>query len=177
MKAEFSRLLPLGEVGAGIVRRIEASASELAMLAERFDLRALESLVAGYDIVPVPGGIRVSGTVSGTATQVCVVSDDDVAASVEDSVDLLLLRGAGFGAEEVELDAGACDVLPLEGDSIDLGEITAQSFGLALDPYPRAPAERLEAARKKLLSEEEAARRAAAERAASTPFAMLKRRD
>ena len=34
--------------------------------------------------------------------------------------------------------AEALDVLPIEQDSIDLGEAVAQSLFLALDPYPRA---------------------------------------
>ena len=66
-------------------------------------------------------------------------------------------------------------MLPIEGRSIDLGEAAAQSLGLALDPYPRAGAEALAAARRRLLSEEAAAEREAAEKARANPFAVLKR--
>ncbi len=78
-------------------------------------------------------------------------------------------------AEEVELAGTDLDVLPLEGDALDLGEAVAQSLGLALDPYPRASDEVRAAAARFVLSEAEAEAIAAADKAAASPFAALRR--
>ena len=164
--SEFSRLLSLDAIGDGVTRTIEAAPAERAALARRFDLRDIAVLSATLTASPAPDGVRVGGHVVADATQACAVSGEDVPARVDERFEVLLLRDIG-AAEEVELDAGGCDVLPLEGGAVDLGEIAAQSFGLALDPYPRASDEVIAAARRLLTSEEEA-------RAASNPFAALK---
>lgn len=173
--SEFVRLLSLDEVGAGIERRITANPEERAALAERFDIRALDRLEAILTAAPAPGGVRVTGRVEGEVVQACVTSGEDVPARIDEPVDLLFLHDLGQGGEEIELHEGDCDVLPIEGRSIDLGEVAAQTFGLALDPYPHADPEVLAAARRRLLSEEEAAEREAAEKAQASPFAALKR--
>lgn len=172
---EFSRMLTLDEIGAGIERRIEANPAERAALADRFDLRALDRLEAVLTAAPAPGGVRVTGRVRAAVVQACVTSGEDVPATLDEPLELLFLHDVDGRAEEVELHAADCDVLPLEGRSIDLGEAAAQTLGLALDPYPRADAATLEAVRRRLLSEEEAAAREAAEKAASNPFSVLKR--
>ena len=173
--SEFVRMLGLDEIGAGVERRIAANAEERAALAARFDLRALDRLKAVLTATPAPGGVRVAGRVEAEAVQACVISGEDVPARIDEPVDLLFLHDVGEGGEEIELHEVDCDVLPIEGRSIDLGEAAAQSLGLALDPYPRAGAEALAAARRRLLSEEEAAEREAAEKARANPFAVLKR--
>lgn len=173
--SEFSRLLTLDEIGAGIERRIEANAEERSALADRFDLRALDRLEVVLTAAPAPGGVRVTGRVQAAAVQACVTSGEDVHAAVNEPVALLFLHDMDGRADEVELHEADCDVLPIEGRAIDIGEAAAQTFGLALDPYPRADAATLEAARRRLISEEEAAAREAAEKAAGNPFAALKR--
>ena len=173
--SEFMRPLGLDEIGAGIERRIAANPEERAALAARFDVRALDRLEAVLTAAPAPGGVRVTGRVEGDAVQACVTSGEDVPARIDEPVELLFLQNLGPDGEEIELHEGDCDVLPLEGRSIDLGEVAAQTFGLALDPYPHAAPEVLAAARRRLLSEEEAAAREAAEKAQANPFAALKR--
>lgn len=173
--SEFMRPLVLDEVGAGVERRIAANAEERAALAGRFDLRALDRLEAVLTAAPAPGGVRVTGRVEGEAVQVCATSGEDVPARIDEPVELLFLHDLGQGGDEIELHEVDCDVLPIEGRSIDLGEAAAQTFGLALDPYPRADAETLAAARRRLISEEEAAEREAAQKANANPFAVLKR--
>jgi uncharacterized metal-binding protein YceD (DUF177 family) len=173
--SEFMRMLTLDEIGAGVERRITASADERVALAARFDLRALDRLEATLTATPAPGGVRVTGRVEADAVQACVTSGEDVPARIDEPVDLLFLHDLGRAGDEIELHEGDCDVLPIEGRGIDLGEAAAQTFGLALDPYPHADAETLAAARRRLLSEEEAAEREAAEKANANPFAALKR--
>lgn len=173
--SEFMRPLALDEVGAGVERRIAANAEERAALAARFDLRALDRLEAALTATAAPGGVRVTGRVEGDVVQACVTSGEDVPGRIDEPVGLLFLHHLGEAGEEVELHEVDCDVLPIEGRNIDLGEVAAESLGLALDPYPRADAETLAAARRRLISEEEAAEREAAEKANANPFAVLKR--
>lgn len=173
MSVEFTRIVPLGDIGEPVERRIDANAAERAAVARRFDLRALDALSGRFIVAAAPGGVRVTGAVTARAAQACVISGEDVPAVIGEPVDLMFL-GAADSAGEVELAAGDCDVLPVEGRGIDLGEIAAQTLGLALDPYPRAEAAKLAAARTLLLSEEEAARQAAVK---ANPFAVLKRGD
>ncbi len=173
--SEFVRLLSLDEVGAGIERRITANAEERAALAARFDLSGLDRLEATLTATPAHGGVRITGRIEADAVQTCVTSGEDVPARVNEPVELLFVHNIGEAGEEVELHEADCDVLPIEGRNIDLGEAAAQTFGLALDPYPHADADALAAARKRLLSEEEAAEREAAEKANANPFSALKR--
>src|SRR3546814_14812679 len=54
--------------------------------------------------------------------------------------DLRFLRDvdAPVGEEdEIEIGSDDLDLLPLEGDRVDLGEATVQTVSLALDPLPR----------------------------------------
>ena len=64
---------------------------------------------------------------------------------------------------EIELSSADLDVEPLEGDIVDLGEITAQAFALGLDPYPRSAVSVAG-----VISEDEAV-------ALRSPFAVLKK--
>ena len=81
-------------------------------------------------------------TLRGTAQQACVASGEPVPASIEDSFRIRFVAETGYDAEaevEVELDADDCDTLFHDGRAIDLGEAVAESFALALDPFPRSP--------------------------------------
>src|SRR3546814_12300017 len=88
-----------------------------------------------------------------------------VPAASAEPFDLRILRDgdAPVGEEEeIEIGSDDLDLLPLEGDRIDLGEAAVQTLSLALDPFPRHPdADRI-LAQKGVLSEE-----------AAGPFAAL----
>lgn len=177
MKPEFSRVVRLSDIGsAPRPEHIEAGPAERAALVERFGLASLDRLEADLGVRREAAGVRVKGRVKGEGAQVCVVSGEPVPTRIDEAVDLLFATNAPAARpdEEIELAETDLDILPLEGESIDLGEAVAQSFGLALDPYPHAPEEVLAAARRKLLTEEEAEARAAAEKAARNPFRVLK---
>lgn len=174
---EFSRVVRLSDIGsAPRPEHIEARPAERDALIERFGLASLDRLEADLSIRREAAGIRVQGRVRADAAQVCVVSGEPVPTRVDEPVDLLFSTHASAARpdEEVELSETDLDILPLEGEAADLGEAVAQSFGLALDPYPHASDEVLAAARKRLLSEEEAEARAAADKAARNPFRVLK---
>jgi len=43
----------------------------------------------------------------------------------------------GSNSVEVEIDPTDDEPEPLLGETLDIGEVVAEQFGLALDPYPR----------------------------------------
>jgi uncharacterized metal-binding protein YceD (DUF177 family) len=174
---ELSRVVRLSDVGsAPRPERIEARPAERAALVDRFGLAALDRLEADMSVRREAVGVRVQGRVRAAGAQVCVVSAEPVPFDIDEPVDLLFAQHASPARpdEEVELSETDLDVLPLEGEAIDLGEAAAQSFGLALDPYPRCSEEVLADARKRLLTEEQAEAQAAADKAARNPFRVLK---
>ncbi len=170
---EFSRPVRVRDIG-GVVRdeALMARPAERAALAERFGLLTLDRLTATLALRQGVAGIDVRGQLEAAGTQPCAVSGEPVPFALTEPVALQYSADLPE-AEELELSETDLDILPLEGDEIDLGEAVAQSLGLALDPYPRAPAElRAEAARF-IISEEEAAARAEAAKTAANPFSAL----
>jgi uncharacterized metal-binding protein YceD (DUF177 family) len=163
MIPEFSRQFRAHDVG-GMVRQqmIEADPVEREALARRFDLLELDLLTAALELKREAGGIRVSGQIHASGIQPCVATAEPVPFLITERVHLLLTEAAPEG-DEIELADADLDTEPLEGDIIDLGEITAQALALALDPYPRstAPAPGV-------ITEDQA-------RIASSPFAVLKK--
>lgn len=177
MTPEFSRVVRLSEIGSQArPEYVEAQPAERAALVDRFGLASLDRLEADLKVRREAAGVRVSGTVRAAAAQVCVVSGEPVPVRVEEAIDLLFARDVAEARpdEEIELGEGDLDVLPLEGEAVDLGEAVAQSFGLALDPYPKASDAVLARARARLVSEEEVEAQSAADKAAANPFRVLK---
>jgi uncharacterized metal-binding protein YceD (DUF177 family) len=109
-------------------------------IAELAELRALPRLVAAFDVtLRGQGGLRVTGQVSATVGQVCVVTLDPVDNEIEEEIDLVFAPGAaapltstgGVDAEDAPE--------PLIDGTVDLGAIATEFLLLALDPYPRRP--------------------------------------
>ena len=170
---EFSRPVRVRDLGEAVRdEALTARPTERAALAERFGLLTLDRLTATLALRLGAAGIDVDGQFEAAGTQPCAISGEPVPFALTKPV-ALQYRAALPDAEEVELSETDLDILPLDNGAIDLGEAVAQSLGLALDSYPRAPAElRAEAARF-IISEEEAAARAEAAKAAANPFSAL----
>jgi uncharacterized metal-binding protein YceD (DUF177 family) len=126
---------------------IEASAPERDALARLHDLPAIAALTATLRVEPAGrGGARVTGVVRGELTQICAVTVEPFAATVEEAVDVRF-------APETEEDsarrparetltlslADEDDPDPVIDGRIDLGALAAEFFALGLDPYPRKP--------------------------------------
>ena len=137
---EFSRPIPLSEIGiASKSRHIVADESERKALARRFGLLSLDGLEADIFLQPEGSGYYAEGTLKGAAKQACVATGEPVPAQLEEPFRIRFIAETGFDEEsEVELDAEDCDTLFHDGRTIDLGEAVAQSFALALDPFPRS---------------------------------------
>ncbi len=152
---------------------LAANADERAALARRFDLQAISALSGQFSVTRSGDGAHVDGQWTADVIQSCVVSGAPLAAHVGGSL-VLRFEPPPTDGGEIELEADALDVLPVEDGSIDLGDALAQSLLLALDPFPRADEATLAEARLHLLSEEEATKIEEADRLARNPFAKLK---
>ena len=87
----------------------------------------------------------MSGHVEADITQECVVTLDPLQAKIEETVEGLFLPEdsklgrLGFeGGGEIHIDAeGPDSPETFSGDSIDVGALAEEFFGLGIDPYPR----------------------------------------
>ncbi|AZO58094.1 MAG: DUF177 domain-containing protein [Mesorhizobium sp.] len=139
----------------GLPVAIEADERQRTALAAEHDLLSVESyraelLVASWK----RNGVKVSGRVEADITQACIVTLDPVAAHIDEPVEALFLpeqsklgREGFDGGGEIVLDADGPDSPEtFSGDTIDVGALAEQFFGLAIDPYPRKPGASLEGA-------------------------------
>ena len=166
--AEFSRLVPLDRIGAGVsAHEIEANEAERAALATRFDLISLERLTATITLKRDGDVIDATGRLTAAVTQSCIASGEPVPATIDTDLAIRFMPESEDRPEEVELDANALDTVDYRGGAIDLGEAAAETLALSLDPFPRSP--HADAALKAagVISEDEA-------KLASSPFAALK---
>lgn len=136
---EFSRRIALDTIGAGgRGEDFAATSEECAALARRFDWLAIDKLEGTARLTRVAGGVHATGTLRAKIVQSCVATGAPVPEVITESFDLQFVEGlATPESEEVELDAGELDTLPIEGGAIDLGEAAAQTLALAANPYPR----------------------------------------
>jgi uncharacterized metal-binding protein YceD (DUF177 family) len=149
-KPEFSRLTHVNDIPQeGITLTIEATAAEREALACRFDAISIESLRGEVSLYPKQGRTcwQVEGRVWSQVVQRCVVSLNPVRAESDFSFERRYVTKISGEAREnfwpkgdavLTLDQDDAPEL-LTGDVIDLGEIVAEEFGLALNPFPRAP--------------------------------------
>ena len=142
---ELSRAVPVERIGTRWQRYpITADAAERAALARRFELLDLPALDAQVRLRRARAGryVKIEGTVRASVVQSCVVTLDPVPASFEERFELMLgpIDGTPDEAGASDLIVDLDDPEPLDGDSIDIGELVAQQLSLALDPYPRSAA-------------------------------------
>ena len=121
-----------------------ADAETRASIARMAGLRDLPRLEASFDLLPHGGGgLRVTGRVSATVGQNCVVTLEPLSNEVEEAIDLLYMRPAAAAAVDDESQAEAepkwNEPEPLIGDAVDLGALATEFLVLGLDPYPRKP--------------------------------------
>ncbi|MGX9178548.1 YceD family protein [Mesorhizobium sp. BHbdii] len=134
---------------------IEADAAQRAALAGEHELLSVENYRAELLVAPWKrNGVKVSGRVEADITQACVVTLDPVEAHIDEAVDALFLpeqsklgRQGFEGGGEIMLDAeGPDSPETFSGNTIDVGALAEQFFGLAIDPYPRKQGVSMEAA-------------------------------
>lgn len=123
----------------GIDFELTATQEELELLAQRFDLPKVTSFVLkgrvkGNDI------LCYEGVFTANVTRECVVSLDTFDAVVQgDFKEFFSEKGTDFSSEtNFDIDMEDEDTVDLIKNSrLEIGEIAAQQFGLALDPFPK----------------------------------------
>jgi uncharacterized metal-binding protein YceD (DUF177 family) len=105
-------------------------------------LRSLPRLEAQFEVTPRGrDALHVTGTISATVGQDCVVTLEPIESEMEEQVDLVfappaaptVMEEEGERVEVTPVDAPE----PLIGGGIDLGAIASEFLMLAIDPYPR----------------------------------------
>lgn len=125
----------------GIVIDLVATSAEREALKERFDLVDLPSLHASLGMEKKVMELVLAGTIEAVVAQTCVVTLKPVTTSLEVPIErhyrhrdvhekMIASGDASDIEEEVDIDI-------LDGDEIDIGDVIAEEFYLALDPYPR----------------------------------------
>lgn len=151
---EFSRIIDANDVPNNGI--LVATPAERAALAVRFDLPSIDALKAEYTVQAQGKDVRARGKIMADFAQNCVISGKLFANAIDVPFEILFANvDAAQLPAELELSPEECDVMALENGRFDLGEAVAQSFALALDPYPRGPDADKIARAKGLKSEEE----------------------
>ncbi len=171
---EFSLILTVSDAAQGRDIAAEADADARAAIAKRLGLIAVDRFALTAEVRAVAGGIGAKGAVQARVVQPCAATGLPVPATLNEPFDLRFLRDIDAPVdadEEIEISSEDCDLLPLEGDRVDLGEAAVQTLSLALDPFPRHPdADRI-LAEKGVLSEDAAGPFAALAKLRGTPDA------
>lgn len=122
-----------------------AGDAELATLARALDIPACRSLTVSYQLRPIGGGrYRLSGEMSASVTQSCIVSLEPVEAELSETLDEEFwpedaIEPAVPGVEGDEREALAHSAPePIRQGSIEIGRVVYEQIATALDPYPRA---------------------------------------
>jgi uncharacterized metal-binding protein YceD (DUF177 family) len=143
---EFSRIITLDKISMTETgRHLEADPTEREALAARFDLLALDRLVAALHLKRTGAGvIRLSGHLEATMTQSCIISLVPVPGTIAVDFEMFFTEDVRATEAELTLEYDQDDPPePVTGGQIDLGEVVAEQFGLNLNLYPRAPGARL----------------------------------
>lgn len=137
---EFSRRMAIDDIApGGSTVEIEATAGERQKLAERFGLIGIDRLVAQLKLTRGASGIpiRIRGVLEATVVQECVVSLEPVSNKIKELIEVEYGPVDEESGEEVVSLDQPDPPEPLEGDSLELGELLAQHLSVALDPYPK----------------------------------------
>ena len=138
IEPEFSRPFDLKELEK-IPRVIDLSANEeeCALLAHRFDQQSVGCLSANLALAWLEAEevLSISGRFQAEVVQTCVITLEPVTAELDEEINLVFARDIEKSADIVDPE----DAEPLDGEMVDLGELVAEEFSLALEPYPRRP--------------------------------------
>jgi cytochrome b pre-mRNA-processing protein 3 len=122
-----------------------ADAPVRAAVAKAVALRELPRFEASFDVTRrSSGGLHVTGSISATVDQNCVVTLEPLTNEVEESIDLIfeppeLVPKTAAQPEGQRRSVDWNDPEPLIGGGVDLGALAIEFLILGLDPYPRKP--------------------------------------
>jgi uncharacterized metal-binding protein YceD (DUF177 family) len=136
---------------AGRDVELSPAADERAALAERLGVTSLDALAVKLHAVKFRGGIRVTGRLTAAVTQPSVVTLEPLTQEIAEPIDRIFLPGgeknfAGAANAEIFVDLEGDDIPDhFEGNEADLTDLIIETLALAIDLYPRAPGESVEA--------------------------------
>ena len=117
---------------------IQPTPVEIAALAARFNFVLIEDMRAEVTVRKVAHDCwDVSGILSARVTQHCVISGNDMPELVDFTIEERYVRGVE-NDDGVEIDLNTAE--PLVGGAIDIGEMVAQTLGVAVSPWPKSQA-------------------------------------
>lgn len=119
-----------------------ADAKTKDAVAKAASLAALPRLEAGFDLTRLgTEGLKVTGRVSATVVQNCVVTLEPVESEIDEPIDLLFMPEGHVAADAAGLQAVDAEEPPepLRNGVADLGAVAAEFLILGLNPYPRKP--------------------------------------
>lgn len=141
----FSRLVNVEKIKSkGLRQTIQANEQERQGLAEQLTINAVDALVFNCVLKSwKSGGIELSGQVTATVKQTCVVTLEVFSTEISQDVKRYFDNGAQTGPEtSLVLDYESIrDDLPdpVENGLLDIGEIAVETLSLCLSVYPRKP--------------------------------------
>ncbi len=148
IEPEFSRIVDLARVLADKAElEMQASETECQALADRFGIDSLEMFRARLKFGPWRShGVVARGCLEAHYHQTCVVSLDSFAQEMAESITLRLWPReyeARMPRQAEMIGKGDADISEpvdlYDNNRVDIGEILAECFSVALDDYPRKP--------------------------------------
>lgn len=123
-------------------RQVELIADESvrARVAKAAGVLSIPRLEAEFGLSRKGDGIGISGRVTATVEQTCVVTLEPIANEVNEAIDITAVPEARLATKgrEVSPEAGAeADYEPMVAGGVDLGAIATEFLILGIDPYPR----------------------------------------
>lgn len=106
-------------------------------IADRLSEPSIEALEGDFILTPFSGGVDLDLHVTGRINRLCVASLEPLVEVVDERYAIRFERN--FAEDADDGDAEVFSREPLEGDTLDLGEILIQHLSLSLDPHPRKP--------------------------------------
>lgn len=136
----FAHHLRLDQIRDGERFDLVADERERDGIAKRLGLKAVDRLEAHVSLSRKDDVVRATGRLVAALQQSCVVTDEPIAAHVDEVFDILFTpepKVSEAGAE-LELGPADCDTVFYDRAGIDLGSAIADTLALGLDPYPRS---------------------------------------
>ena len=138
----LSRPIRADEIKDRTQGEIDATQSELVGMAKLLELKGLDRLCFTYSLKQSGGRLRLSGRLTASAIQTCVVSLEPVEASLDVPVEAEFWPAELIEQLEESADEpggpGHLDwPEPIIDGKIDLGPFIYETLATSLDPYPR----------------------------------------
>ncbi|MEO7277278.1 MAG: DUF177 domain-containing protein [Sphingomicrobium sp.] len=140
MNKGFAHGLKVDRIYDGQRIAVVADEAERAAIASRLELDRIDRLEAHATLTRDGDVIRAEGRLAAALAQRCVITDEPVAAHVDEPFTLEFrpepeARGP---EDEIELGQNELDTIFYDGAIIDLGAAVADTLALSLDPFPRS---------------------------------------